>query len=136
MSCFGPQCCVDISEDVHWCISWCIGVFHGALVYFMVHWCISPEGNRKFAMETRLFHATMQIHNLILRLWSGLWISPHTIFFLLLAVRPAQASFRPYGLKDAVYFSFCISGRKARNAYTSQAVRPEMCVKVDSGRKA
>ena len=86
-------------------------------------------------MESRLNHATM--HFVAYSSWLGVNSkTTYPIFFLLQPVRAAQASFRPYGLKDAVLLSFCISGRKARNAYTSQAVRPEMCVKVDSGRKA
>jgi len=60
------------------------------------------EANRKSPMESVDFHATMQILNsskLDFRLDCGPGL---LIFFHLLAVRPAQASFRPYGLKDAV----------------------------------
>ena len=32
-----------------------------------------------------------------------------------------------FGCGEVHFFLFCISGRKAWNAYTSQAVRPEMC---------
>jgi len=48
----------------------------------------------------------------------------------LLAVRPAQASFRPYGLKDAVLQK---SGTLFFFAF--QAVRPEMHTEIP-GRKA
>jgi len=56
--------------------------------------------------------------------------SLHLFSFHLLAVRPAQASFRPYGLKDALLFFFCtlflcISARKGWNAYWNQPVRAD-----------
>ena len=100
---------------------WCLGD--------MLHWWLWAEANRKLLVESLHFDAKMLKPSVP----SGftIWFvkSNYSIyFFLLLAVRPAQTHPGPYGPGCVVLLSFCISGRKARNAYTSQGVSPEMRV--------
>ena len=143
---------------VHWCIGalvhwWCIGAF---MVHWcigaLVHWCIGAlcaEPNRNShngnSPKSRDHAKSFSSSKLLTSGWSS-WTrldffevkSGGLIYFFSFAARKGCTSIFS-GLtawKMRSYFLFCISGRKARNAYTSQAVRPEMCVKVDSGRKA
>ena len=95
-----------------------------------MHWWLWAEANRKSAMESRLKHTKMSFHS-ILVCKLGLSSGNHNHYFFSFAFQPLRAEMHKHILGLTAqdvwsYFLFCISGRKARNAYTSQAVRPEM----------